>query len=212
MTETRRTLRSSFTNYRIWLGVLAVAAVLGALAVAGVTQGSSLPPEDGTSAEQLATRDIPATSAVAESSEDEVARKLARPQVATDTSNAPCRTVADCPPPPPRSRFVTGSGFFEIPPWDDSHRSDAEKAAVPWRDPFWSAFVQCMQAGGVGVGRTTPEAATQADIDFLVAEVNKSGPSYIGTPRGFEYQPSPAGDVFRSCETILYEQRPPTSP
>ncbi len=186
------------------VSVLAVTAVLVTLAVANTTENAGRSPA-------LAVATVAETPGQSYRQETD-AEKVARPQATTDTSNAPCRTVADCPPPPPRSRFVSDGGFFSIPRWDDREISDAAKAADPWRDPFWPAFVQCMQAGGVGLGITTPEAATQADIDLLVAEVNKSGPAYLGTPRGLEYQPSPAADVFRSCETILYEQRPPSSP
>lgn len=174
-----------WADYRVSLGVLAVAAALCAFALSNATQSSGQSPED-----------------------EIEAGKLARQEASTDSSNALCQSEADCPPPPARSRFVTHEGFYDLPPWDDRHLSEAEKAADPWIDPFWPAFVECMQAGGIGVGTTTPETARQADIDRLVAEVNESGPHYIPTSVGFTYQPSPKADVFQSCETILWEKRP----
>lgn len=174
-----------WADYRVSLGVIAVAAALCAFALSNATQSSGQSPED-----------------------EIEAGKLARQEASTDSSVALCQTAADCATPPPRSRFVTGEGFYFLPPWDDRHLSEAEKAADPWIDPFWPAFVECMQAGGVGVGSTTPETARQPDIDRLVAEVNESGPHYARTPVGFTYQSSPKADVFQSCETILWEKRP----
>src|SRR5690606_6986482 len=135
-------------DYRVSAAVLLLAGGLGAVAVFNVT-----------------------TSSRAHAADDD-AGKVTRAAVTPDLTTAQSRDMVECPPPVPRSRFITELGFFELPEWDSRNLTDAEKAANPWPDPFWPAFVGCLQDAGVGIGLTTPVSATQADIDRLVDVVN----------------------------------------
>lgn len=131
---------------------------------------------------------------------------------ATDLSRA-LYPSGQAPTPLPHSRFAREDGIFFIPPYDDRRLSDAQKAADPVRNPRWPAFVRCMQATGLGLGIRDPEQASQSDIDALMAEVNRAGPSYVWSPRGPLYQASPGGDAFLRCEHHLYFsfEAPPTA-
>lgn len=180
-----RRLLVLWADYRVSLGVLALAAVLCTVALVNARASSGQSPEA-----------------------ELEAGKLARQEASPDLSNAPCKDTSQCPPPPPRSHFINQQGFFELPRWDDRDLTDDEKAQDPRRDPFWPAFVQCLQDRGVGVGVTTPDGATQTDIDRLVAEVNESGPAYVVSPTGLRFQSTLASEAFLHCETILYNQRP----
>lgn len=140
------------------------------------------------------------------------AAELERIAEGLPTVKALCRDTIECPPPALRSRFIQEDGFFRLPRWDDRNLSDEEKARNPWPDPFWPAFIRCMQDAGIGLTITIPEEATQEDVDRLVAEVNASGPAYIGTPKGLQFQPTPASEAFLKCETILYGPRPASTP
>lgn len=106
--------------------------------------------------------------------------------------------------PTPTSRFAYEDGFFAIPRYDDRQLSDEQKAADPARDPRWPAFVRCMQTAGFGLAIGNPDQTTQAEIDALVREVNRSGPAYEWSPRGPVYRPSPGADAFLRCERHLY--------
>lgn len=121
----------------------------------------------------------------------------------TDLSRA-LYPSGQAPTPLPMSRFAREDGLFVIPEYDDRRLSEAQKAADPVRNPRWPAFVRCMQAAGLGLGIRDPEQASQADIDALMAEVNRAGPSYVWSARGPLYQPSPGGDAFLGCEHHLY--------
>lgn len=130
----------------------------------------------------------------------------------TDPSRA-LYPPGQAPTPLPMSRFAREDGFFAITPYDDRQLSPERKAADPVQDPRWPGFVRCMQAAGFGLSIRDPERTTQADIDALLAEVNRSGPFYVWSPRGPLYQPSPAGDAFLGCEQHLYfEARPTATP
>lgn len=181
-----RELSSALADYRVAAAVILLATTLAAIAVLNVTNSSG---------EQ-------------QPSDDESGKAARFAEPTTDLSKAQCKDVAACPPPAERSRFITEAGYFKIPEWDDRHLSEEVKAADPWRDPFWPAFVQCLQDAGVGIGLTTPDSATQADINRLVEEVNRDGPFYTATQTGLQYRSTPASDAFTRCEKILWEQRP----
>lgn len=148
------------------------------------------------------------TTPIGEDAPDNKEGKAERAAATPDLSKAPCQDPGDCQPPAPRSRFIDEKGFFALPEWDDRNLSKQEKAANPWKDPFWPPFVQCLQDAGIGVGLTTPDSATQEDINRLVDEVNKAGPFYTSSPTGLVYKSTQQSDAFIQCEKILYERRP----
>ncbi len=188
--STLTSLLNHFTSGRTSLLVLISAILVGAYAISISARGSAQEPPQGDDLEQKRA-------------------KLAT--TPTDLSKAIYKDPSQAPTPlPDPSRFENNAGFFVIDEYDSRRISDSERAADPLQDPAWPPFVRCMQSRGLGTGISNPDRTTQADINRLVEEVNKTGPFFERTPRGSEYRPKPASVAFVECERVLhFESRTP---
>ncbi|MPZ99695.1 MAG: hypothetical protein GEU80_10235 [Dehalococcoidia bacterium] len=177
-----------YTN-RASIAVFALAIAFGMFAAVNVATGGAQQPRVGEDWDQKRAKEAATYTPLTKA-------------VITDPSQAP--------PPPSTSRFIDERGFFSIPPYDDRALTNERKEADPVNDPRWPAFVHCMQGHGYGTWASSPDTATQADIDRLVEEVNVSGPFYEPAGPTYTYLASPASDAFLDCESNLYFENRPT--
>lgn len=100
--------------------------------------------------------------------------------------------------PPGEMRWLDKDGFVAAMPFDDRDLTPEEKAADPLNDPRWPDLARCLERAG-WAGLPAPGDFVQADLDLIVATVNRGGPFLMFEDDGPRYLGTPESDRFIGC-------------